>query len=62
MSVAKLKLVSQVTKTDKAWLINIEDQGEHWIPFVFIKEYKPWIHEIKIDTYILEQKGIKFKV
>lgn len=62
MSTAKLILTGQPVKTAKAWQINIKEQGFFWIPFTFIQEYKPWLKEIMIDTFILDEKGIKYKV
>jgi len=58
---AKLILTEQPTKTDKAWKLNIKDQGEFWIPFTFIQGYTPWNREIIIDSFILDEKGIKYK-
>lgn len=62
MSAAKFKLITDPIKTSKAWLCNIEGVGSNWIPFTFIKAWSPATKEIKIDTFILRQKGIKYKL
>lgn len=59
---AKLILTVKPTKTVKAWLIDIKDQGQFWIPFTFIAGFNPVSMQIEIDTWILDQKGIKYKV
>lgn len=61
---AKLTVTESPVKTDKAWLIKLNDQAEpeYWIPKFYIAGYKPWIKEIEIETFILIDKGIKFKV
>jgi hypothetical protein len=59
---AKLILTSDPEKRPTAWRINIKDQGEYWIPFSFIQGYKPWTKEVEIDTWILDEKKINYKV
>lgn len=59
---AKLTLELQPEKKTKAWNIKIVDQGYYWVPFSCIKGYNPVTLEITIETWILKQKSIKFKV
>lgn len=59
---AKIVLTEQPTRKEKAWEIKVKDQGTYWVPFTCIKDYKPATLEILIETWMLKQKGIKFKV
>jgi hypothetical protein len=58
---AKLKVESIIEKRPTAWHIDFGNNGEHWIPFTFIQDFKPWTKEIVIDTWILDEKGIMYK-
>jgi hypothetical protein len=60
-TVAKLTLIEIPTQQPKAWYINIKDQGKHWVPYSCIKSYLPATKEITIQTWILREKGIKYK-
>lgn len=63
MSVAKFTLDYDPRKTTKAWLIKLPaEEKEHWVPYSCIKEYLPATRSIKIQTWILKQKNIKFKL
>jgi hypothetical protein len=63
---AKLVLACDPLKKERAWFCNINDQPEgkncHWIPYSSIKDWNPATKEIKIEIWMLKQKGIKFKV
>ncbi len=58
---AKLTLDVQPAKTEKAWMITVSGKV-HWIPYTFVKEYNPATKEIQIDVFILDQKGIKYRI
>lgn len=60
-SSAKIIIELQPQKSSKAWELKI-DGKYHWIPFSCINAYNPVTMEISIGTWILKQKGIKFKV
>lgn len=62
MSTAKLKLTEPPVKWEKSWTINILNQGCFNIPYTFVQGYNPGPKEIIVDTWILDQKGIKYKV
>lgn len=59
---AKLTLDKLPKKVGRAWCVNIANQGEYWIPDTFVKEFDPVTRIIMVDTWILDQKGIKYKV
>ena len=60
---ARLQLSVLPKKQGKAWLIDILGVRErYWIPDTFVKEFNPVQKTITIDTWILDKKGIKYKV
>lgn len=62
-TVARLKLEYGPLKKERAWLVKLTtEQKEHWIPYTCITAYTPATKEISIQTWILKQKNIKFKV
>lgn len=61
-TVAKLILTDIPTQKPLAWKIKIKDHPvEVWIPYSCIKAYLPATKEITIQTWILREKGIKYK-
>lgn len=61
-TVAKLKLTELPTQKPLAWKLAIKDHHEQvWIPYSCIKGWIPATNEITIQTWILRQKGIKYK-
>lgn len=59
---ARIKLQTDPYKMAKAWNIDLGDQGKFWIPYTCIFSYNPITKTAEIETWILQQKGIKFKV
>lgn len=61
---AKITLLEKPEKSEsgKARLFKIKDQGEHWIPETYFFGYNPGTKQAEIETFILNQKGIKYKV
>lgn len=60
-TVAKFILTELPTKQPLAWKIDIPDQGAFWLPYSTITAWNPATKEITIRTWILKQKGIKYK-
>lgn len=60
-TVAKLKLIDLPTKKPEAWKIDIENQGAFWIPYSCITAYDPNTKMITVKSWILKEKGIKYK-
>jgi hypothetical protein len=58
---AKLTLDVMPKKIGNAWFIKTPT-GEHWIPDTFVSEFNPLNKSITIDTWILDKKGIKYKL
>lgn len=59
---AKLTLIEKPEKRGNSYLIKIKDQGEHYIPSTFFFGYNPGTKQAEIETWILDQKGIAYKV
>lgn len=59
---AKLKLTAFPLKGERAWRIDVKDQGQHYIPYKCILGWDPATMEIKVETWMLKQKNIKFKL
>lgn len=61
-SIAKILLTEKPIRVGKAWKVNIKDHGIEYIPDTFFFGYNPGTQKAEIETYILEQKNIPFKL
>jgi len=59
---AKLTLTEKPERVGKAWKINMKDHGMEFIPDTFFFGYNPGTNQAEIETWILDQKNIKYKV
>lgn len=59
---AKITLLEKPEKRGGAYLLKIKDQGEYFIPATFFMGYNPGTKQVEIESYILDIKGISYKV
>lgn len=61
---AKITLIDKPEKSEsgKARLFQVKGQGDYWIPETCFFGYNPATKQAEIETWILQQKGIKYKV
>lgn len=61
---AKITLIEKPEKSESglARLFKVKDQGDYWIPETFFFGYNPVTKQAEIETWILHQKGIKYKL
>lgn len=59
---AKITLTEKPEKRGGAYLLKIKDQKDIFIPATFFFGYNPGTKQAEIETWILDQKGIKYKV
>jgi hypothetical protein len=59
---AKIRVLSKPEKVGNARLLKIESQGDFYIPETCFFGYNPYLDEAEVETWILDQKGIKYKV
>lgn len=61
---AKITLTEKPEKSPSglARLFKVKDQGEFWIPETCFFGYNPVTKQAEIETWILHQKGIKYKL
>jgi hypothetical protein len=62
--IAKITLLEKPEKSEsgKARLFKVKDQGDYWIPETYFFGYNPATKQAEVETWILHQKGIKYKV
>jgi len=48
-----------VMETEKAWLVELEDNGQTWIP-KSVSEYNPKDSEIEIEEWFLKKNDLNY--
>lgn len=59
---AKIPVIEKPLKVGGAYLIKVKYQGEYYIPATFYFGFNPGTMKAEIETYILDIKGIAYKV
>lgn len=59
---AKLSVTQKPERVGKAWKCNLKDHGIEFIPDTFFMGYNLGTKQVEIETFILDKKGIKYKV
>lgn len=59
---AKIKLKQHPFVKDKSYLITLPDGNTHYIPKSSIFGYTPATLIIEVETWLLTEKGIPFKI
>jgi hypothetical protein len=59
---AKITIAEIRRETELSKLIVMPDGGEHWIPKASIWGWNPATKQMEVNTFMLQGKGIKFKL